>query len=235
MPIRASVVMATYNGDKYLQEQILSILQMLGPDDEMIISDDGSVDATASIIKEYCVQDKRIKFYRNAVRGIRSNFNNAIFHSSGKYIFFSDQDDIWINNKIEKVINVFETTNADLVVHNGIITKCDFESDIDKNIEKFNVSINPIRNFIKPTLPGCCMAINRKCLMYVYPFPHEVPHDMWISIILGLRGKIGLLNEYLIYHRLHDNNCTPKKTSLYFKFKIRLNLLKNILKISLCC
>ena len=88
-----SVCMATYNGEKYIQEQIDSILCQLSKDDELVISDDHSTDATCDIIKSY--NDRRIKLFLNELaKGVTHNFENALLHSKGDIIFLADQDDV---------------------------------------------------------------------------------------------------------------------------------------------
>ena len=90
-----SVCMATYNGEKYIAAQIISILAQIGPDDELIISDDGSTDKTVEIIKTF--RDPRIKLYQDHVfRDPIKNFQHALTKSSGRYIFLADQDDVWM-------------------------------------------------------------------------------------------------------------------------------------------
>ncbi|MEK5777350.1 glycosyltransferase, partial [Acinetobacter nosocomialis] len=95
-----SVCLATYNGEKYIVEQLTSILSQLSPTDEVIISDDHSTDETLLLIKS--LNDPRIKIITNELgKGYTKNFENAINHSSGDYIFLSDQDDVWVENKVE--------------------------------------------------------------------------------------------------------------------------------------
>ena len=98
---KISVCIATYNGERYIREQLDSILSQLSLDDEVIISDDGSKDSTIEIISSYL--DSRIKVFKNnGKHGYVGNFENALNHSSGDFIFLSDQDDIWELQKIEK-------------------------------------------------------------------------------------------------------------------------------------
>ena len=106
--IRVSVAMATYNGEKYIKEQIDSILNNLEKSDELIISDDGSKDGTIKIIQEYQKKDSRIKLYDGPKNGVKQNFANAIKNCSGEYIFLADQDDIWNDKKVEKVFPLYQ-------------------------------------------------------------------------------------------------------------------------------
>ena len=105
---KVSVAMATYNGEKYIQEQIDSILKNLEKKDELIISDDGSNDGTIEIIKKNIKKDNRIKLINGPKRGVIKNFENALLNCNGDYIFLSDQDDIWLPNKVKTVMSYFE-------------------------------------------------------------------------------------------------------------------------------
>lgn len=95
--------MATFNGGRYLREQLDSILNQLTLEDELIISDDGSTDETCQIIKEYTQLDNRIKFVEGPRKGVIANFNHAIQQSKGDIIFLADQDDVWLPNKVAKI------------------------------------------------------------------------------------------------------------------------------------
>ena len=114
--MKISVCIAAYNGGRFIREQVMSILPQLGEDDEIIVSDDGSIDDTINILNSF--HDKRIKIFINEGRhGVVPNFENALKHSSGDYIFFSDQDDTWNDNKVKKCVEALN--DADLVVHNS--------------------------------------------------------------------------------------------------------------------
>ena len=109
-----SVCMATYNGQKYIKEQIDSILCQLGHADELVISDDHSTDLTPDIIKSY--DDKRIKFFYNELKkGVTHNFENALLKSKGDILFLADQDDVWLPGKLEKMVDFMQQGGYDVV------------------------------------------------------------------------------------------------------------------------
>ena len=109
-------VLATFNGEKYLQQQIESILIQLGDNDELIISDDGSSDQTLNIIESF--SDKRIHIFHNKMNhGFIGNFENALRIATGDYIFLSDQDDVWSSDKLRISLQALE--KADLIVHDA--------------------------------------------------------------------------------------------------------------------
>ncbi|MDR0620012.1 MAG: glycosyltransferase, partial [Bacteroidales bacterium] len=116
--------MATYNGEKYIKEQLDSILCQLGMDDELIISDDGSTDKTLEIIQHY--QEPRVKILSNVKRhSIIGNFENALIHAKGDYIFLADQDDVWTSDKVNVVLAALATT--DLVVSDCTVVDGDLK------------------------------------------------------------------------------------------------------------
>ena len=208
--LRLSVAMAVYNGEMYLAEQIDSILSMLKEQDELIISYDRSKDMTWTIINKYAKEDKRIKVVVNKQeKGYANNFTNALYHCSGKYIFLADQDDIWLNNKLEKMVNTFEKDPRILVVLcNGILI--DENSQVIGKLKK--IKKNPILNFITGTYLGCCMAFRRVLIPIVCPYPadHYIGHDLLTGIIGGTYGKVGIVDDVCVYHRIHGNNATEK-------------------------
>lgn len=109
---RVSVAMAVYNGETYLKEQLDSILQQLGDNDEIVISDDGSLDHTIEIIRSYQAADHRIRFVHGPKLGIKQNIANAIGQTNGAYIFLSDQDDVWMPHKVKRVLQEFHEKNV---------------------------------------------------------------------------------------------------------------------------
>ncbi len=233
--VRASVAMAAYNGEKYIAQQIDSILNMLGDEDELVISIDESMDNTRKIVQEYAGKDTRIKVLQNVYKnGVSGNFTNAAMNCSGKYILMADQDDIWLDDKIEKMVATMERTGADLVVHDGRLAD---ENMIPYGVTLFEenkADISPVKNFIRGRFLGCCMCFRKETMEYVLPFPDiadDFPHDIFATILVGLKGKIILINDILIYHRMHEGNATPKKRNNIFKLAYkRAQLLLCILK-----
>ena len=208
--IRASVAMAVYNGERYIREQVDSILERMGDRDELVISYDRSTDATRQIIDGYARQDSRVRVVENSIPGVRTNFNNAINACKGRYIFLSDQDDLWIGDKINDVVHTFETTGADLVVHDGYMADGELNNLPSTIFERFGTYDSPIRNLIKCNYWGCCMAFRAELWKTVGPFPadHRICHDHWLGILAGFSGKIVRLDRCLIQHRLHGNNVS---------------------------
>lgn len=231
---KVSVAMATYNGEKYIKEQIESILINLQKGDELIISDDGSIDNTIKIIKEYAKNDDRIKLISGPGKGVKQNFANAIKNTKGKYIFLSDQDDIWQKNKVEKVLKYLEKENCTLVVHDAEIFNDKDNTIISNSFFAYRKSgCGVIKNIYKNTYIGCCMAFDSKIIRDILPIPDNIEmHDQWIGIINDFKySKSIFINDKLIRYRRHLNN-TSKMQHYGFKkmIKNRIIFLNELLK-----
>ena len=213
--IRASVAMAVYNGEKYLPEQLDSILTMLGPQDEIVISYDKSTDNTLRVITDYAQRDPRIRCVANEGKsGVSGNFTNAAANCRGAYIFFSDQDDVWVGDKINHMISVMEREKADLAIHDGYLSDMALKPYPKSLFELNGANVNPLLNFIKGRFLGCCMLFRKDAMHYVLPFPDntsDFPHDIFAAILVEIKGKVCMTPEKFIFHRLHEGNATPKK------------------------
>ena len=227
-----SVCMATYNGEKYIKEQLSSILSQLSEKDEIIVSDDSSTDKTVEIIESF--QDKRIKILKNnKFRQPNLNFEKALKYSKGDIIFLSDQDDVWIENKVEIILN--QLKKYDLIVSDAFITNEKLSITNESLFNEVNSNRGILKNIIKNTYYGCCMAFNRKVLKKALPFPktREIGHDLWLGIIADRYFKVKFLKEKLIYFRRHENTLTAIKKSkrrLIVKLLGRVKVLYYFLK-----
>lgn len=224
--------MATFNGEKYIKEQINSIIAQLRNDDELIISDDGSEDKTLEIIK--ALDDKRIKLIENEKKhGYAHNFENAINHSSGDYIFLSDQDDVWLPNKVEIMLPYLNDDN--FVISDAYITNDELE--IKGKISSWRSYKNGyFQNLYKSIYAGCTCAFTKNIKDYALPFPTTdyIQHDNWIGLLCELKFRVVYIDEALILYRRHNTNTSgagSKSTKApVFMAKYRLVLLFETLK-----
>lgn len=210
--IRASVAMAVYNGEKYIREQVDSILDCMGQSDELVISYDRSTDATWQIITDYAASDSRIRVIENHNPGVQNNFTNAVMACRGQYIFLSDQDDVWLPGKIAHVVSVFQKTGADVVVHDGYMADEGLNVLPDTIFRRYGTYNSPIHNIVKGNFWGCCMAFRSSFREIVCPFPSvgKVGHDLWIGVLAGFYGSIARTDECLMKHRLHGGNVSTE-------------------------
>ncbi|KPA54185.1 hypothetical protein VT25_03875 [Photobacterium leiognathi subsp. mandapamensis] len=231
-----SVCLATFNGEKYIKEQLLSILNQLNENDEVIISDDCSTDKTISIIKD--LNDSRVKIFINknnkksvtiykSIYSVNRNFSNALEKASGDIIFLSDQDDIWIKDKVKLMIN--ELKKYDLVISNCLMLD-------DNNVSKesyFDIvkpNGNFYRTFYKSSYHGCCMAFKRSVLSKAMPLPNTfIGHDTWIGLVSSRYFSVKFLDKPLLLYRRHGDTVTTasgkSSNSLLSKIIYRLNLI----------
>lgn len=230
-----SVCMATYNGEKYIKMQLDSILRQLGEDDEVVISDNESTDHTLEIIKSY--NDTRIKLFtykcnRNELttklkkdKNITSNFENALKNCHGEYIFLSDQDDVWLENKVAEQKPLLE--KYDLVMSNA--TLIDGAGNI---IREKLYDRNPLRKgLFSFRARGCLFAVRKELVKKCLPIPKTVfSHDLWLITLAEYRHSVCFLDKPLILHRRGIGNASTdvtekSKNSFAFKIYYRFELL----------
>lgn len=214
------ILMATYNGEKFLNEQIDSIINQSFKDWKLYIRDDGSNDNTKVILNSYAEKYKDKIIIINDDKGnLRSKlcFNELLKYSNSEYIMFSDQDDVWIENKIEVMLKKIK--EAEVV--DGKIIPCVVHSDlkvVNSKLETINPSlwnyekINPKKNsfnrlLMKNTITGCTIIMNKSLKNLVGDIPINANmHDHWIALVASAFGKIEILPEPTILYRQHDNN-----------------------------
>lgn len=228
-----SVCMATYNGERFIRQQIESILYQLGPLDELIISDDGSTDKTCEIICS--IHDSRIKLYKGNFRNINANFSNALKHANGDIIFLSDQDDVWIDGKVNKMKLLLN--KYDLVISDSFVTDEQLNIIIQSFFKFFKSGKGIVKNIVKSSYYGACMAFKKKLLNKALPLPatSEIGHDLWLGLVAELTGTVYFFPEQLIYYRRHsaafcETGIAKSKRSLYQQLRGRCIMLKEVLK-----
>jgi len=233
--MKISVCIATYNGEKFIEEQLHSIFAQTVQVDEIILSDDSSTDKTIEIIKKF--KSEKIKLFAdNKFRSAILNFENSIKLSTGDIIFLSDQDDIWDPKKVEKM-------TSQLLMYDLVVSNCNF---IDENgcailnrgnfFQWRNSKKGILKNILKNSYIGCCMAFNKKIIQKALPFPKDIPmHDMWIGLIANLFFKVKFIDDCLLKYRRHNNNTTvltkefESPFSLRTKIRYRFIIVKNLL------
>lgn len=233
MKDKISVAMATYNGDKYIKKQINSILENLNDNDELIISDDGSTDETIKIVNEISKIDNRVKIFEGPHNGVKKNFANAIEKCTGDYIFLSDQDDIWKENKVKIVMSYFKKENCMLIQHDAVVVDKDEKEMIPSFFEFRKCKTGIIRNIYKNRYIGCCMAFDKKLKKYILPIPNNIEmHDQWIGILAEEYGKSVFIKDKLINYRRHEDNASDcfKHYPMKRMVNNRLNLIKELIK-----
>lgn len=224
-----SVVIAAYNGKQYIMQQLESVLRQLGENDEVIISDDFPEGSTYPAIEELLGKDSRVVYAKGPGKGVVKNFENAVKLAKGDYIFLCDQDDIWLDGKVGAVMKEFEN-GALVVMHDAFITDDSLNIKENSFFEFHGTSLGYVKNIIRNSYIGCCMAFSAELKPYILPFPENLPmHDQWIGLIGEKTGKVSLINKQHIYWRRHEGTATGNKTSLMQKIRWRAAII-NALK-----
>lgn len=237
---KISVCIPTYNGEKYIKEQIESILCQIGDNDEIIISDDNSTDKTINILKSY--NDDRVKIfshekiennYRSSYKNIYyvyKNVENALSKATGDYIFLSDQDDIWMSNKVNTVIESLDM-GYDCVLHNATVVDNNLNVLLESYFSWSKPSKNIFRFILRCFYQGASMAFTKEVKSRVLPMPNNlIGHDHWIACNAK---NTKFIKEPLIWYRRHNSNVsfsTEKSSNpLWFKILYRFRLIYAIL------
>jgi glycosyltransferase involved in cell wall biosynthesis len=216
-----SIALCTYNGEKFLNKQVDSLLSQDYKNIEIIIVDDSSKDSTLAILEEYQQKDSRIKLFRNRHNlGYTKNFEKALTLCTGKYIAFADQDDIWEKDKISICTQAIE--GHIMVYHNS-----DFIDASDKPMNDYTVA-SRLRVYegdsCLPFLAANCVhghavLFDSSLKKYLFPFNPKFSHDWWLAYVAFNIGPVKYMDKVLVHYRQHTGSITdtfqlrPKKNS----------------------
>jgi glycosyltransferase involved in cell wall biosynthesis len=207
---KVSVCMAVYNGAPYLGQQVQSIRSQLRPADELIVADDASQDDSISILQS--MDDPRLHVVQNDGNiGVLGTFEKALHLATGDVLFLSDQDDLWLSGKLEKVLQVFATrpdvtmvaTDAAIIDEKGDTIAPSFFA------QRGRFAPGPVHNFLKNKYLGCTLSFRREMLPIFLPIPPDVPmHDIWFGVLNGIYGRTYFIDEPLVAYRRHGRNAS---------------------------
>ena len=238
-----SIAMCTFNGANFLQEQLVSIARQIHLPDEIVICDDGSTDSTLQILKEF-EKDAPfpVKIYCNKIKlGATKNFEKAIKLCKGEIIVLSDQDDIWLPQKIKKIAETFKKNPVvSYVFSNALVvdeklnsidgTLWDYVSFTANRRRKFEQG-NQIEVLVeRSVVTGATMAFSKTITNWILPIPEGWVHDKWIALLASAAEEKGIfIEEPLVKYRLHSkqsigiNMDGDKKLNLIEQFKRAYN------------
>ncbi len=212
---RISVALCTYNGARFIAQQLESIQKQTLPVDEVIVVDDGSSDATTQIVAQSSLP---ISLLKNAARlGVTKNFENAISHCTGDIIFLCDQDDRWMPDKVQTLVKQLQMESVGLVFSNAQVVREDlsplnyrmwdsvwFDAQEQQRVASGQALPVLLRHAVAA---GSTLAFKSKYLPLLLPIPNlPHSHDIWITLLLGCIGRIKPIDLDLIEYRLHGGN-----------------------------
>jgi glycosyltransferase involved in cell wall biosynthesis len=228
-PTTVSVVMATYNGERYLRAQLATILQCLEEGDQLVVVDDCSSDQTLEILR--AVKWPDLVLIRNASNlGVRKSFERGLQQAQGEVVFLSDQDDLWAPGKRDAFVAEFE---ADPLCSIAISDASVIDADGRQIAPSFMASRGGFRgglmhNFVRNRFMGCAMAMRASTLRAALPIPESAPlHDVYFGLIGSLTGTVHYLERPYLLHRRHGSNASPSsRTGWRQIIKWRVGLLR---------
>ena len=229
-----SVCMATYNGERFIKRQLKTILEQLGDDDEVVISDDGSTDGTLDVVRS--LNSPLIHIYINeGEHGYTPNFENALWHARGEFIFLSDQDDVWLPGKVDVCMKAL--ASCDFVVSDAVIVDAEEQVLYPSFFGQRLHFKGFLGNMLTMGYVGCCMAFRKRVLERVLPFPANhvlCTHDNWFMVVALMYYQVKVTEEKLIAYRRHGDNASSgvenAGASTFFRVRYRLYLLAHLLR-----
>lgn len=220
MDKKVVILLSTYNGEKYIKEQIDSILNQTYSNIQLIVRDDGSCDNTISILKQYEAKKKLI-LYVGKNKGFVNSFFELLKKEDSNYYAFADQDDIWKQDKIERAIEALEKENPNIpLLYCSNYTICDNNGNIKgKHRRVKNISFE--NSLVECIAPGMTMVINKKAseLILSKKYDECYYHDWWMYMVCVSFGKVIYDNYESVIYRRH-NNVETKKEQNWFKIQI---------------
>ncbi len=224
--LSVSVVMCTYNGTAFVEEQLQSILQQTYPLTEILIFDDASTDKTVAVLQTIAASHSIIRLHFNKTNlGFTRNFEQAMLAATSDVIAIADQDDIWKNTKIEKMIAAWKPEvpliYCDSVRFNGIVPTNIVTNRRYRRYEGMDAR----KLFMFNTVSGHALMLRRELLQLVIPFHEKVTYDWWMAVVASYNGGVQYIPEVLVYQRVHTNNAsivnqaqhTPQLLKKWFK------------------
>lgn len=227
-----SIVLCTFNGEAYLHEQLKSLEEQSYSNIEFICSDNNSTDATASILQSWCTKSSNRFFFNCPEKGLNKNFYSAIEYAKGEYIIFCDQDDIWLNEKVERLVLYYQQHPEASMLYclsapfekTALIQK--LHTDKGNHLEGTDIRKTMLVSF---TL-GHNICIRRDLLLQMQPSPGEtVAYDWWITVSAMCLGPIKCLPVVLTHWRKHKTNTTHKINEGFF-YETRISYLADFQK-----
>jgi glycosyltransferase involved in cell wall biosynthesis len=213
-PLEVDVVLATYNGSRFLQEQLDSIACQQYVKINLYVSDDGSADRTLDIIQDNAARFSRLEVLLGPRKGPAANFFSLLRHTSAEYVALADQDDIWHQNHLINSINDLAPLGSTPGMR--FSSTNEFGLNAKERIWPRILKVPPIENLlVENQARGCTTVLNKNAVVLVNSYEPKaaVMHDWWILLVISLRGKVIYSPEPEVEYRIHDTNAIglPKK------------------------
>lgn len=204
---KVQILMSTYNGEQYLSEQIESLLRQTYPDFEILIRDDGSTDGTRDLLKKYEKEYRNIQIFLEENKGVTGSFFRLLELSDASYVAFCDQDDVWLEEKIERAVNALKTVKGEALY-------CGNKMLVDAELKEIGISDTKRMRpgfgnaLVENIATGCTIVMNQKLTEKIkQQIPkHAVLHDWWCYLMAAYYGEVIYDEKPYIYYRQHGDN-----------------------------
>ncbi|CAM3231208.1 glycosyltransferase family 2 protein [Streptococcus pluranimalium] len=218
--MKVNIVMSTYNGEKYLADQIKSIQSQTFKDWQLLIRDDGSIDNTPSIIRDMAKKDDRIHFINDGQSenyGVIKSFYHLVKYDSADYYFFSDQDDVWLPEKMEVTLKraLTEPSATPLLVYTDLkVVNEDLEVLQESMIKSQSHHANTelVQELTENTVTGGTMMINKALADKWQVYDNLLMHDWYLALLAASLGKLVYIDQATQLYRQHDTNVLGART-----------------------
>lgn len=217
---QVSVCLATYNGAAWVTEQVTSVLEQLGPHDEVVVVDDASTDDTVATLR--ALADPRVRIEESPVnRGYVRTFERALGLARGRHVLLADQDDVWVPGRVAAMTAALDA-GADVVATNlGTLGGPDRirgpygQADWHLRASQSGRRVRNVLGVLAGNRPyyGCAMGVRREVLASALPFPGflDESHDLWLALHGNLAGRMTHLEQRTVLRRFHGDNASPDR------------------------
>lgn len=230
---RISVALCTYNGERFLREQLDSFVEQSVLPYELVVCDDASTDSTFTVLEEFSrTAPFPVRLFRNENNlGVVQNFSKAVYLCAGDYVALSDQDDVWLPGKLEASIEMMRQgeqvhgSDTPLLVHTDLrlvdSEKREIAPSYMRHQHLTHRDIDPLKTILaRNFVTGCTCLCNRALIRESHPFPEKIfMHDWWLALIAASRGKILFVPEAKILYRQHGSNSLGARSLIYYNIK----------------
>jgi rhamnosyltransferase len=220
--VRVAIVMSTYAGEGYLEAQLASLQRQSFTEWTLLVRDDGSPDATVALLERYAMEDPRIRLVRDETTrlGAPASFGvllQAAYDVGAEYVFTCDQDDVWLEDKLESLLALVHDAEGDggdrlpaLAYSDLRVVGEDLEPLGDSFMERQRIS-HPVADplpvlLAQNTVTGCAMVVNRPLLRTALPMPEVAMHDWWLAQVAAAVGVLAYLPRPTVLYRQHAAN-----------------------------
>ena len=224
---KVQILMSTYNGERFLREQIDSLLKQTYQNIEILIRDDGSKDRTPEILKEYQQNYPNIQVYLEENTGVNESFFELLRKSDADYVAFCDQDDVWLEEKVQKAVEKLQGIREPaLYCSNKILVDSNLKVIMENNHRKLRPGFE--NAVVECICTGCTSMMNRSLAEKIKAHipEHAIIHDWWCYLAASYLGTVIFDDNAYIYYRQHESNVVGASPTVFGTIRAKADYVK---------